>query len=256
MNRAADSIERSIEERLRALFDLQMVDSEIDKIRNLRGGLPLEVQDLEDEIVGIETRVQNHEREVKDLQVAISNKKNLIKEAKDKISKYEAQQSKVRNNRQYDSLNKEIEYQGLEIELAEKHIKQFTVQITNKKLQIENTQKVLDERTKDLEHKQKELQAITVDTQKDEDVLLKKSNEIAEGVEKRLLTAYRRIRGNAKNGLAVVGVERDACAGCFNKIPPQRQLDIRSRKKIIVCEHCGRILVDPDINNDEEENME
>lgn len=237
----------SIEEKLRALFELQKVDSEIDKIRILRGELPLEVQDLEDEIAGLETRVKNLEGEVKNLETAISNKKNEIAQAKDLIKKYQEQQNNVRNNREYDSLSKEIEYQTLEIELCEKRIKEFTTQIALKKEAIDQATALLNERKSDLDQKKKELEEIVAETQKEEEQLLQRSREIEAIIEPRLLTAYKKIRGNARNGLAVVTVERDACGGCFNKIPPQRQLDIRSRKKIIVCEYCGRILVDDEI---------
>ncbi|NLI24891.1 MAG: hypothetical protein GX419_09320 [Bacteroidales bacterium] len=237
----------SIEEKLRALFELQKVDSEIDKIRILRGELPLEVQDLEDEIAGLETRVKNLEGEVKSLETAISNKKTEIAQAKDLIKKYQEQQNNVRNNREYDSLSKEIEYQTLEIELCEKRIKEFTAQIALKKDAIDQATALLNERKSDLDQKKKELEEIVAETQKEEEQLLQRSREIEAIIEPRLLTAYKKIRGNARNGLAVVTVERDACGGCFNKIPPQRQLDIRSRKKIIVCEYCGRILVDDEI---------
>lgn len=237
----------SIEEKLRALFELQKVDSEIDKIRILRGELPLEVQDLEDEIAGLETRVKNLEGEVKSLETAISNKKTEIAQAKDLIKKYQEQQNNVRNNREYDSLSKEIEYQTLEIELCEKRIKEFTAQIALKKEAIDQATALLNERKSDLDQKKKELEEIVAETQKEEEQLLQRSREIEAIIEPRLLTAYKKIRGNARNGLAVVTVERDACGGCFNKIPPQRQLDIRSRKKIIVCEYCGRILVDDEI---------
>lgn len=237
----------TIEEKLRALFELQQADSEIDKIRTLRGELPLEVQDLEDEIAGLETRVHNLEEEVSNLSTAISNKKNEIVNAKALIKKYEEQQNNVRNNREYDSLSKEIEFQTLEIELCEKRIKEFAEAMNEKKEIINASTETLDERKGDLNNKQKELDDIVSETQKEEDQLLKKSVNIENLIEERLLTAYKRIRKNARNGLAVVSVQRDACGGCFNKIPPQRQLDIKSRKKIIVCEYCGRILVDDDI---------
>lgn len=237
----------SIEEKLHALFELQKVDSEIDKIRILRGELPLEVQDLEDEIAGLETRIKNLEGEVKSLETAIGNKKNEIAQAKDLIKKYQEQQNNVRNNREYDSLSKEIEYQTLEIELCEKRIREFNAQIAQKKEAIEQSTTLLKERMSDLEQKKKELEEIVAETQKEEEQLLQKSKEYEAIIEPRLLSAYKKIRGNARNGLAVVTVERDACGGCFAKIPPQRQLDIRSRKKIIVCEYCGRILVDNEI---------
>ncbi|HPC99418.1 MAG TPA: C4-type zinc ribbon domain-containing protein [Bacteroidales bacterium] len=239
--------EISVEERLRALYSLQLVDSEIDKIKTLRSELPLEVQDLEDEIAGLETRLNNLKDEVRNLEKSISGKNNEITEAQALIKKYEEQQKNVRNNREYDSLSKEIEYQTLEIELCNKKIREFTAQIEEKKELIANSEAQLAERKSDLETKQSELEEITSDTQKEEETLLKKSEKIESMIEERLLAAYKRIRGNARNGLAVVSIQRDACGGCFNQIPPQRQLDIKSRKKIIVCEYCGRILVDDEI---------
>jgi predicted nucleic acid-binding Zn-ribbon protein len=239
--------EISVEERLRALFSLQLVDSEIDKIKTLRGELPLEVQDLEDEIAGLETRLGNLREEVVNLEKAVSKKNNEIVEAESLIKKYEEQQKNVRNNREFDSLSKEIEYQNLEIELFNKKIKEFTVQMEEKKSTIEESEATLKERTTDLENKKSELDEIIADTQKEEEGLYNKLEKIQEVIEERLLTAYKRIRSNARNGLAVVSVQRDACGGCFNQIPPQRQLDIKSRKKIIVCEYCGRILVDDEI---------
>ncbi len=239
--------EISIEERLRALYGLQLVDSEIDKIKTLRGELPLEVQDLEDEIAGLETRLGNLREEVVVLEKSVSKKNNEIVEAEALIKKYEEQQKNVRNNREFDSLSKEIEYQNLEIELFNKKIKEFNGQIEEKKLVISESEDALAERTADLENKRKELDEIISDTQKEEEGLYKKSEKIQEIIEERLLSAYKRIRSNARNGLAVVTVQRDACGGCFNQIPPQRQLDIKSRKKIIVCEYCGRILVDDEI---------
>ncbi len=236
--------EISIEEKLRALFELQRVDTEIDKIKILRGELPLEVQDLEDEIEGLETRIKNLQDECKSLESAVSAKKNEIINANALIKKYQEQQENVRNSREFDSLSKEIEYQKLEIELCEKRIKEFTAQIKSKKEIIEEATKKLEERKHDLAVKKKELEEITAETQKEEEQLLKRSQEIEKMIEPRLISAYKRIRSNARNGLAVVTVERDSCGGCFAKIPPQRQLEIRSRKKIIVCEYCGRILVD------------
>lgn len=236
--------EMSVEERLKALYDLQTVESSIDKIRTLRGELPLEVQDLEDEIEGLETRMGNLDGEIKSLNDAILAKKNEIKEAGLLIKKYEAQQMNVRNNREFDSLSKEIEFQKLEIELCEKRIKEFTVELKNKKEVGESSKTLIEDRKADLAAKKKELEEIVGETQMEEDRLIKKSEQISETVPGRLLTAFNRIRKNARNGLAVVSVERDACGGCFNKIPPQRQLDIASHKKVIVCEYCGRILVD------------
>jgi len=234
----------SVEEKLRTLYEMQRVDSEIDKIRTLRGELPLEVQDLEDEIAGLDTRIVNLNNEVKELVDTVAKKKQEIKEAGLLIKKYEAQQMNVRNNREFDSISKEIEFQNLEIELCEKRIKEFTAEMNNKKAFIEKSEAVLTDRKADLESKKGELDAIVAETQKEEEKLGSQSDEFKTKIEERLLTAYSRIRSNARNGLAVVTVERDACGGCFNKIPPQRQLDIRSRKKVIVCEYCGRILVD------------
>jgi predicted nucleic acid-binding Zn-ribbon protein len=239
--------EYSVEDKLKALYELQTVDSSIDNIKRLRGELPLEVQDLEDEIAGLETRLKNYEQEVKDLEDAISNKKNEIKESEALIEKYKKQQNNVRNNREYEALSKEIEFQSLEIELREKHIKEHQEKIEKRNLDIDDSKKELDERNEDLQNKKDELDSIIAETKKDEEDLRKRSEEIKEIIEPRLVNAYSRIRENARNGLAVVTVERDACGGCFNKIPPQRQLDIRSRKKIIVCEYCGRILVDPEL---------
>jgi len=242
--------EISVEERLRALYSLQLVDSEIDKIRTLRGELPLEVQDLEDEIAGLETRLNNLKEEVVILEKSISKKNNEISESQMLIKKYEEQQKNVRNNREFDSLSKEIEYQTLEIELCNKKIREFNAQIEEKKALISAAEAQLNERKADLQNKKAELEEIVSDTKKEEETLLQKSEKIQSMIEERLLTAYKRIRGNARNGLAVVSIQRDACGGCFNQIPPQRQLDIKSRKKIIVCEYCGRILVDEEIIKD------
>jgi predicted nucleic acid-binding Zn-ribbon protein len=239
--------EISIEQRLRALFSLQLVDSEIDKIKTLRGELPLEVQDLEDEIVGLETRLGNLRDEVSNLEKAVGKKNNEIADAEALIKKYEEQQKNVRNNREFDSLSKEIEYQNLEIELFNKKIREFNFQIDEKKVVITASETTLSDRQTDLDIKKSELDEIISDTQKEEEGLYKKSDKIQAVIEDRLLTAYKRIRSNARNGLAVVSIQRDSCGGCFNQIPPQRQLDIKSRKKIIVCEYCGRILVDDEI---------
>jgi len=229
----AETTNLSVEDKLRALYKLQKADSELDRIRILRGELPLEVQDLEDALAGLQTRIENLNEELKNLKNSIKN---------------EAQQMKVRNNREYESLMKEVEFQTLEVELSEKKIASFEEEIKAKEIVIESSQAQMDEVSADLEHKKGELAEITKENEKEEAELLKASEKIAETIEPRLLTAYKRIRNNARNGLAVVTVERDACGGCFNKIPPQRQLDIRSRKKIIVCEFCGRVLVDDTID--------
>lgn len=248
--KSAEVAEMTIAEKLKALYDLQLVDTAIDKIRILRGELPLEVQDLEDEIEGLQTRVSKYDDDIESLDKSINGKKQEIANAQDLIKKYEEQQNNVRNNREYDSLSKEIEFQTLEIELCEKRIREFSVLIDEKKVVIDESTGVLNERKLDLENKKKELEDIIDETKKEEDVMEKKSAQLEEIIEERLTTAYNKIRANARNGLAVVPVERDACGGCFNKIPPQRQLDIASRKKIIVCEYCGRILVDSKISEE------
>jgi predicted nucleic acid-binding Zn-ribbon protein len=249
-SKSVEIAEISVEEKLRTLFQLQIVNSEVDKIRTLRGELPLEVQDLEDEIAGLQTRVDKYKEEVKSLENNISGKKNEIAQAESLIKKYKEQQSNVRNNREFDSLSKEIEYQVLEMELCDKRIREFAAQIKDKNVIIDESKKVLDERTSDLNAKKSELDEIIGDTKKEEEDLINRSKILESKIEDRLLAAYKKIRKNARNGLSVVLVERDACGGCFNKIPPQRQLDIKSRKKIIVCEYCGRILVDNDILED------
>jgi uncharacterized protein len=243
----SQTTEYSVEDKLKALFELQTVDSSIDNIQRLRGELPLEVQDLEDEIAGLETRIKNYENEVKELENSNGKKKNEIEESKQLIEKYKKQQNNVRNNREYEALSKEIEFQSLEIELREKHIRENNEKIQQRNQDIEESRKELEERQKDLKNKKEELDSIISETQKEEEELNARSEKIREIIEPRLLNAYKKIRENARNGLAVVTVERDACGGCFNKIPPQRQLDIRSRKKVIVCEYCGRILVDPEL---------
>jgi len=241
--------EITIEKKLIALYSLQQVDSQVDKIRIIRGELPLEVQDLEDEIAGLETRVDNYIQETLVMDKSITDKKNAIKDALTLIKKYEDQQMNVRNNREYDSLTKEIEYQNLEIQLSEKRIKEYQAGLELKKEEIDTYQKLLLDRKNDLEIKRNELDDIIAETEKEEQDLIINSEENRKYIEDRLLTAYTRIRKNARNGLAVVQIERDACGGCFNKIPPQHQLDIRMHKKIIVCEYCGRILVDDGIVN-------
>ena len=242
-----DKFEVSIEKKLIALYSLQQVDSQVDKIRIIRGELPLEVQDLEDEIAGLETRVDNYVLETVAVEKSITEKKTFIKDCHALIKKYEDQQMNVRNNREYDSLTKEIEFQNLEIQLAEKRIKEFQGSLELKKEEIERYQKLLSDRKSDLEIKKNELDDIIAETEKEEQDLITNSEKNRKYIEERLLTAYTRIRKNARNGLAVVQIERDACGGCFNKIPPQHQLDIRMHKKIIVCEYCGRILVDDEI---------
>ncbi len=240
-----DKVEATVEEKLKALYLLQVIDSKIDKIHTIRGELPLEVRDLEDTIAGLETRVNNLSEELKSLEINVADRKTTIKDAQALIKKYESQQDKVRNNREYDAITKEIEFQNLEIQLAEKRIKENSYALSTKSEVLDTAKTELEERIKQLNAKQKELDEIVSETQKEEDALRKDSEKAATIIEDRLIGAYKRVRSNSKNGLAVVVVERDACGGCFNKIPPQRQLDIRTNKKIIVCEHCGRILVDP-----------
>lgn len=244
--------EVTVEDTLKALYQLQQIDSEIDNIRRLRGELPLEVQDLDDEIAGLETRVAHIQEEIDNFEDSIVKKKNEITEAQGLIKKYEDQQKNVRNNREFDSISKELEYQSLEIELCEKRIKEYTAGQDAKKILLEESQAVMDERKKDLEAKKSELDEIIEETEKDEKELIAKSEEVQKIIEPRLLIAYQKIRANARNGLSVVTIQRDACGGCFNKIPPQRQLDIRMRKKITVCEYCGRILVDDEITSETE----
>ena len=251
----AGSKEVTVEKKLTALFNLQQIDSKIDKIKIVRGELPLEVRDLEDELIGLETRVQNLTEEAKEMDKEIAAKKNTIKDAEALIKKYEGQQAKVRNNREYDSLSKEIEFQNLEIQLSQKRIKEFGATIDSKKDVIVEAKKILEMRKDDLKRKQKELDEIVGETQKEEQDLQKASKKAEALIEERLLIAYKRIRSNSRNGLVVVSVERDACGGCFNKIPPQRQMDIRVRKKIIVCEHCGRILIDQELAGIKEEKV-
>lgn len=236
--------ELSVEEKLQHLYELQRIDTEIDKIRTLRGELPLEVQDLEDEIAGLETRLENLKSEISEADKSVSAKKQEIAKSEELIKKYTEQLDNVRNNREYDALTKEVEFQRLEIELQNKRIREAQKAKAEKEVNLEISTKQYDEKKADLDAKKAELDDIIAETHKDEEALIQKSEDLSKNIEERLVTAYRKIRSNARNGLAVVTVDRDACGGCFNKIPPQRQLDIRSRKKIIVCEYCGRILID------------
>jgi predicted nucleic acid-binding Zn-ribbon protein len=240
---AATKKEVTVAERLDALFELQKIDSEIDRIRTIRGELPLEVQDLEDELVGLETRLKKLQDEIKDLDQEAADRKNAMKDAEAAILKYKDQQNNVRNNREFESLDKEIEFQTLEIKLHEKRIKESKFGMSGKKEVMEEAKTRLDLRKGDLVAKKAELDEIVSETQKEEDALSAKSDKAKTLIDERLVIAYNRLRENAKNGLAVVPVDRDSCGGCFNKIPPQRQLDIQTKRKVIVCEHCGRILV-------------
>jgi len=239
--------EITVEEKLFALYNLQKVVSKIDEIKILRGELPLEVQDLEDEIIGLTTRLEHFDAEIKDIQANIASKKIEIEESHVKIDRYKEQQENVRNNREFDNLSKEIEFQTLEIELCEKRIREFTALKDSKSVEQKSTTERLAERKLDLDQKKGELNEIIAETKQEEEKLRENAKEIELSIESRLLTAFKRIRKNARNGLAVVYVQRDSCGGCFNKIPAQRQLDIRLRKKIIVCEYCGRILVDQEL---------
>ncbi len=248
--------ELTIEEKLRALYDLQLIDSRVDEIRNVRGELPLEVRDLEDEVEGFKLRVQKLQDNLTDIDDQIKAKKILIEEAKTLIKKYNEQQKNVRNNREFNSLAKEIEFQELEIQLAEKHIKEYRAQIEQKKEVIDGTNERLKEREKHLNHKKKDLDAILAETEKEEEVLLNKSEEYKTKIEQRLAKAYTKIRTSVKNGLAVVPIERGASGGSYFTIPPQVQVEIAARKKIITDEHSGRILVDAVLADEQKAKME
>lgn len=246
MAKTATKKEATVAEKLDSLFELQRIDSEIDRIRTIRGELPLEVQDLEDEIEGLSTRIQKLENEIKELETEISDRKNGSKDAEASIAKYKEQQNNVRNNREFESLSKEIEFQELEIKLNEKRTKEAKAKIEQKAEILEEAKGRLTFRTEDLNAKKSELDEIVAETQAQEEKLQKQSEAAISGLEDRLAAAYTRLRENARNGLAVVPIERNACGGCFNEIPPQRQMDINSKRKIISCEHCGRILVPAD----------
>ncbi len=235
--------------KLEALLTLQSLDSQLDEIRRVRGDLPEEVSDLEDEIAGYEVRVKKFDEEIQGLNDFIKGRKQASKDAENLIKKYDEQQQNVRNNREYEAIAKEIELQRLEIQIADKKIKEAQYQIDVKNAEIAGTKQRLDERRKDLDTKKGELDGIIAENEEEERGILAQRDEATKPVEDRLLTAYTRIRGNARNGLAVVLVRRDACGGCFNTVPPQRQADIISHKKIIVCEHCGRILADVESRN-------
>ena len=242
-----DLSEISVEQKLTALYKLQTILSEMDKIKTLRGELPLEVRDLEDEITGLNTRIEKIKAEIEELKQNVATRKIDIESAKASIEKYKAQQDNVRNNREYDVLTKEIEFQSLEVELNEKRIKEANASIKAKEEEIVKSQNALEERTKDLEDKKNELDEIVAETKQEEEKLRESAKALESGIEPRLLQAFKRIRSNSRNGLGITYVQRGACGGCFNKIPAQRQLDIRMRKKIIVCEYCGRIMVDPEL---------
>ncbi len=246
----------AVEKRLVALYTLQSVDSEIDKIRIIRGELPQAVQDLEDEIAGLHTRIENFNNEIKETEAANKARLTEIDEHNEQIKKYQKQQDNVRNNREFESLNKEIEFQNLEIQLCERKNKEGKAHVSELKQHIEAAKVLLENREKDLVAKREELTSITAETEKDEERLRKMSAEQEQFIDERYLTAYKRIRNAARNGLAVVQIDRDSCGGCFSNIPPQRQLEIKMHKKVIVCENCGRILVDSDIAAKAKANLE
>ncbi|WP_160069953.1 zinc ribbon domain-containing protein [Sphingobacterium bovisgrunnientis] len=240
-------MEQTVEQKLKALWSLQAIHSKIDKIRQVRGELPIEVADLEDEIAGLETRLEKIRVDLDDLEDSIVKRKNMIKDAQAAIKKYEGQLNEVKNNREYDAISKEIEIQGLEIQVCEKRIKEAEFEIKNKTEAYEKSQGNLDYAKGELEIKKQELNTISSETQIEEETLLKKAEVASQSNEERLLKVYNKLRGSFRNGLAVVSIERDSCSGCHNKIPPQLQSEIRQRKKLIICEHCGRILVDEEI---------
>ena len=241
------SADMSVEQKLKNLYSLQTKLSEIDEIKTLRGELPLEVQDLEDEIEGLSHRLHKYEEEIEHIKGDIAQKQESIKEAQAMMTRYQSQLDDVRNNREYDNLSKEIEFQSLEIELLRKKINDAERLINLKTGDLEKGRAALETRQQDLDQKKAELDEIVADTKADEEKLREKAKSIETTIEPRLLTAFKRIRQSSRNGLGIVYVQRDACGGCFNKIPPQRQLDIRMRKKIIVCEYCGRIMIDPEL---------
>jgi predicted nucleic acid-binding Zn-ribbon protein len=242
-----ESGELSVEQKLTNLYRLQLMLSEIDKIKTLRGELPFEVQDLEDEVAGLQTRIHNFQLDAKDLETTIGQQRIKITDANASIEKYQAQLDNVRNNREFDNLSKEIEYQGLEVELADKRIREYTHEAKILGEEIQKCKKLFEERQADLKSKKEELDEIISETKIQEEQMREKAKQLETTIEPRLLAAFKRIRKSARNGLGVVYIQRDACGGCFNKIPPQRQLDIKLRKKTIVCEHCGRIIIDPAI---------
>ena len=242
-----DPMEMPVEERLKTLYQLQTTLSGIDEKRALRGELPLEVQDLEDEIEGRTTRIDKIQNEFNEFEQAINMKKGEIETAKASVERYKTQLNDVKNNREYDTLSKEIEFQTLEIELCNKKIKEASFRIEEKKAELAQSQETINDRREALEAKKSELDEIMEETRAEEDKLKAKVKDLEAKIEPRLLTSFKRIRKNARNGLGIVYVQRDACGGCFNKIPPQRQLDIKMHKKVIVCEYCGRILIDPEL---------
>lgn len=242
----------SVEQRLKSLYELQTILSQIDRIKTIRGELPLEVRDLEDNIEGLHTRIENYRREIADLKQKTAAEKEKINESQTKIAKYREQLDNVRNNREFDLLSKEIEYQTLEIELSEKHLNENARLIDAKTTEIAATEETLADREHVLGEKKTELDEIVSETRQDEELLRTKAKELETKIDARTLTAFKRIRKNARNGLGIVYIQRSACGGCFNRIPPQKQAEIKMRKKVIVCEYCGRILIDPELAGVEE----
>ena len=242
-----DPTDLTVEEKLKTLYQLQTALSAIDEKRALRGELPLEVQDLEDEIEGLTTRIEKITNDISEFQKAITQKKGEIANAEASVQRYKAQLNEVKNNREYDTLSKEIEFQTLEIELCNKKIREANAKILEKQNELANNEEIIKEREGDLEIKKNELDEIMAETRVEEEKLKEKVKDLESKIESRLLTSFKRIRKNARNGLGIVYVQRDACGGCFNKIPPQRQLDIKMHKKVIVCEYCGRIMIDPEL---------
>lgn len=237
----------SVEQRLKSLYELQTILSQIDRIKTIRGELPLEVRDLEDNIEGLHTRIENYRREIADLKQKTAAEKEKINESQTKIAKYREQLDNVRNNREFDLLSKEIEYQTLEIELSEKHLNENARLIDAKTTEIAATEETLADREHVLGEKKTELDEIVSETRQDEELLRTKAKELETKIDARTLTAFKRIRKNARNGLGIVYIQRSACGGCFNRIPPQKQAEIKMRKKVIVCEYCGRIMIDPEL---------
>ena len=247
MTKKIDPAEMPVEQKLKNLYQLQTTLSEIDKIKTLRGELPLEVQDLEDEVEGLKTRIKKQEEDVEAFKADIAERHEKIKAAQEAIARYKQQLDSVKNNREFDMLNKEIEFQELEVQLQEKKINEAKKAIDERHASMESSNAIINERMEDLTAKRTELEDIVTETKAEEEKLREKSKSLELLIEPRLLGAFKRIRKNSRNGLGIVYVQRDACGGCFNKIPPQRQLDIRMHKKVIVCEYCGRILVDPEL---------
>ncbi len=239
--------EMQVEDRLKLLYQLQTILSEIDRIRTLRGELPLEVEDLEDEIEGLKTRIEKAKEDIRVIRANINEFKSKAEMASSHIVKYKEQLDNVRNNREFDTLNKEIEFQGLEVELCNKRIRESQQAEKEKEELLAKSAATLEERERDLQIKQEELEEIVEETKADEERLREKAKDLELQIEPRLLMSFKRIRKSSRNGLGIVYVQRDACGGCFSKIPPQKQLDVRMRKKVIVCEYCGRILIDPEL---------